>query len=469
MIKSLVAHVCVCCPIDTAGGTLVNTIRRSEWYAVAFYHQVQKVRMLHIHFHVHRHLPSAPPSVLIHGLNAKSSANQLTVQHLQQLLHLTDVKRPTDFIGPVGGGSTALKCFFHFEIPQYLNCELLGENRGGYLRDLPASFSAPERPNRRAVLQDRCEGDCMISYKVLVRALRRRQVIASTVKNVKLVPSSESRPPVCVADFPNEYALAKSRGIRSGFLGLQREGEMRLEAAEPVSLILSHVTDRVFLPVSLTLTHTIHHSSRRGACRDDEPADVASGVCTAALISSTFISSVPRQSVPTLPEVSNSTSLGRKINVCAKAKVAVQFSKWQASSLTLHGSSPRSCPSIPPSITTDQPLPPLPDETSSQTTQQHITSTLMTLSFPNDDSYLVPTFESSLVSRRYKLALDVHISKPHRAHFRLTLPVQISYQKDRAQRTPNRAGSHGDDDDDTDPDADPWGLLCAVESPPYVS
>lgn len=234
----------------------------------------------------------------------------------------------------VGQASSPLKCFFHFEIPQYLNCELLGENPGGYLRDLPASFSCVERPNRRAVLQDRCEGDCHISYKVLVRALHHREVIASCTQHVKLVPSSESRPPVCVADFPNEYALAKSRCIRTGFLGMHRSGEWRLEAGEPVSLILSQVTDRVFLPVSLTLTQTVR--SRR-ACHDDEPGNVAIGLCAGALISSTFISSVPRQSVPTLREVSNSTSLGRKTNVCAKTKISVQFSKWREAALTLRG------------------------------------------------------------------------------------------------------------------------------------
>ncbi|KEF52281.1 uncharacterized protein A1O9_11521 [Exophiala aquamarina CBS 119918] len=355
---------------------------RSEWYAVAFYHQAQK------------------------------------------LLHLIDVKRPTDFIGAAGVGpaSSPLKCFFHFEIPQYLNCELLGEN-AGYLRDLPASFSCGEGSIRRAVLQDRCEGDCHISYKVLVRALHGHEVIASCTQHVKLVPSSESRPPVCVADFPNEYALAKSKCLRTGFLGMHRSGEWRLEAGEPVSLILNQVTDRVFLPVSLTLTQMVR--SRR-SCHGEEPRDVASGVCTGALISSTFISSVPRQSVPTLSEVSNSTSLGRKIHVCARTKISVQFSRWGEAALTFHG-----------------------EDFSSEVTRRWRSDALLTLGFPND-GYLVPTFESSLVSRRYKLMLDVHIAKPHRSNFRLTLPVQISYQKDRA---------HTDH---------PWSWFQEVESPPSL-
>jgi hypothetical protein len=232
-----------------------------------------------------------------------------------------------------GQAETHLKCFFHFEIPQSLNCELLGQNTG-FLRDLPASFPSAVRPIRRAVLQDRCEGDCSISYKVKAYALCGREVIASCAQPIKIFPSFESRPPVCVADFPNEYTLAKSTYLRTGFLGMHLTGEWRLEAGEPVHLILSQLTDPTLLSTTLTLTQTIY-SSR--ACHKWKPWDMATGHCTCALISSTFISCVPRRSVPTLQELSTSTCLSRKFQVCAETRTAVQFSKWSESTLTLHG------------------------------------------------------------------------------------------------------------------------------------
>lgn len=232
-----------------------------------------------------------------------------------------------------GQAETHQKCFFHFEIPQYLNCELLGQNTG-FLRDLPASFPCAVPPIRPIVLQDRCEGDCSIAYKVQAHALRGRKVIATCAQHIKIVPSFESRPPVCVADFPNEYALARSTNLRTGFLGMHLIGEWRLEAGGPVHLILSQLTDPPLLSTTLTLTQTIY-SNR--TCNKWKPWDIATGQCTCTLISSTFISCVPRRSVPTLQELSTSTCLSRKFHVCAETKTAVQFSKWRESTLTLHG------------------------------------------------------------------------------------------------------------------------------------
>lgn len=338
---------------------------------------------------------------------------------VHQLLHLTDIKRPTDFVGDQEHAETPLKCFFHFEIPQYLKCELLGQNTG-LLCDLPASFPCGVRPPKATVLQERCEGDCHISYKIQVHAICRRKVIASSSQQIKIVPTFESRPPVCVADFPNEYTLAKSTRLRTGFLGLHHTGEWRLEAGGPVQLVLNQLTDPVLLSTTLTLTQTIYSSQ---SCPKWKPWDLASGNCTCNLISSTFISCIPRSSVPTLQELATSTCLSRQNQVCAEKRTAVQFSKWNESTLTLHG-----------------------EDFSSEVTRQWTSNASVTITIPNE-KYLVPTFESSLVSRRYKLVLHVHITKPHRSAFRLTLPVQISYQKNTAHR--------------------PWSAQ-ELESPPYI-
>jgi hypothetical protein len=83
---------------------------------------------------------------------------------------------------------------------------------------------------------------------------------------------------------------------------------------------------------------------------------------------------------------------------------------------------------------------------SSEVTRQWKSDASVALKIPSD-MYLVPTFESSLVSRRYKLVLHVKIAKPHRSTFRLVLPVQISYQKTTTHR--------------------PWSAE-EIESPPYI-
>lgn len=83
---------------------------------------------------------------------------------------------------------------------------------------------------------------------------------------------------------------------------------------------------------------------------------------------------------------------------------------------------------------------------SSEITRQWKSEASVAVAIPSE-KYLVPTFESSLVSRRYKLVLRVQIAKPHRSAFRLALPVQISYQKATTHR--------------------PWSAW-EIEAPPYV-
>lgn len=104
----------------------MNTVRRTDWYSFAHYQQIQEVRLTGIY----------SPSCSIHA------------ESLHKLLHLTDIKRPSDFVGDPDHSETPLKCFFHFDIPQYLKCELLGQNTG-LLCDLPASFLTTGALRRR--------------------------------------------------------------------------------------------------------------------------------------------------------------------------------------------------------------------------------------------------------------------------------------------------------------------------------
>lgn len=91
-------------------------------------------------------------------------------------------------------------------------------------------------------------------------------------------------------------------------------------------LILGHITDHFALSTALKLTQkTFSRGSRLSAA----PMDVTECRCTGSLISSTFISSVPRRAVPTLREISTRARLSRNFNTCRKANAPIQFSRWR--------------------------------------------------------------------------------------------------------------------------------------------
>lgn len=242
---------------------------------------------------------------------------------------MTEVKRATDFIGSPGERNRLPKCSFHFDVPDCLDCELLGHN-SGFLQDLPASIPPPEPSQKPTLQQPLCQGECHIAYTLRVQVLCNEEVLASCTNPIRIIPTLCSRPPICVADFPDEYVLTTSKFLRAGFLGMHHIGDWRLEAGQPLPVVLSHVTDHVSLSTSLKLTQRTYPTSN---FYGGSPRDVADCRCTYSLISSTFISTVPRRTVPTLREVSN--ALSRNFQVCAKGKTDLRFSKWRKMIYTL--------------------------------------------------------------------------------------------------------------------------------------
>ena len=246
---------------------------------------------------------------------------------------MTDVKRTTDFIQSLEQRQRRRKCFFHFEIPEFLESELRGQN-SGYLRDLPASFPYTE-PSKTSVVQQRSrQGECHIAYSLHAQAFFMGEMLISSLHPINIIPALGYRPPVCVADFPGEYALTKSRHLRGGLLGIRRTGDLRLEAVDPVSLVLRDVTDHAALSTFLKLTHRTYSPENS---HGEEPMDVTECHCTGSLIATTFVSSIPRRTVPILQEVSNCPGLSRNFHMCGKTKVAVQFSKWRKAMYTRLG------------------------------------------------------------------------------------------------------------------------------------
>jgi len=321
-------------------------------------------------------------------------------QRAQKLLQLNDVKRATEFVANQGQSKRLQKCFFHFDIPRKLHYELLGQN-DGYLRDLPASFPRATRGRRPALLRERCEGNCKVAYTLHVQMRARDQVVASCSHPAKIIPTLEPRPPTCIADFPGEYALAKSRRRILPLLAKYYTTDLLLKASEPAPLVLSHITDPVSFSTTLHLTQTTYARKGRGEAK---PRDAVNCRCICALISSTFISSVPRKSVPTLLDLSTSAAtLSRNLQICARTKATVCFSNWREVTYTLR------C-----------------ENDASKVTTQWEAKASVTLEFGHNN-VIVPSFESSLLSLRYSLDLRVWIRESSRSRFHLVLPVQISY------------------------------------------
>ncbi|KIW60046.1 hypothetical protein PV05_00296 [Exophiala xenobiotica] len=226
----------------------------------------------------------------------------------------------------------------------------------------------------------------------------RDQVVASCSHPAKIIPTLEPRPPTCIADFPGEYALAKSRRRILPLLAKYYTTDLLLKASEPAPLVLSHITDPVSFSTTLHLTQTTYARKGRGEAK---PRDAVNCRCICALISSTFISSVPRKSVPTLLDLSTSAAtLSRNLQICARTKATE--------------------PILPSTNSATG------ENDASKVTTQWEAKASVTLEFGHNN-VIVPSFESSLLSLRYSLDLRVWIRESSRSRFHLVLPVQISY------------------------------------------
>ncbi|KAJ9610703.1 hypothetical protein H2200_005480 [Cladophialophora chaetospira] len=328
------------------------------------------------------------------------------LQKTQKLLDLTTVKKPTDFIGTEEQTSCPPKCFFHFDIPKTLHGKLLGQDNA-FLGDLPASIPLFEPGKKHAMLQPRCSGQSKVVYVVRAQAFQQDNLLLSSTARIKIIPSLDARPPICVADFPGEYALAKSTcdGIR--FPAIPRTRELLIQASPPEQVVIAYPMDYISLRTCLYLTQMAPSTQE---CRLQQPKKMALCHCNGLLVASTFITSEPREKVPTLKDLASERTLSRNTHVCGKARASVvQFSKWREVTRMVRDGS---------------------NSTSKPITQWQ-TEAPLTLKVENiRPSYIVPSFESSLVSRRYKFDLRVRITEPRRCTFRLSLPVQILYRTD---------------------------------------
>ncbi|OQU98929.1 Fungal specific transcription factor domain-containing protein [Cladophialophora immunda] len=326
------------------------------------------------------------------------------IQRAQKLLQLHDVKRATDFIGFEDQRKSTAKCFFHFDVPKCLQSELLGQNRG-FLRDLPPSLPQFEVGQRHPVLQPRRQGQCDVTYTLRVQALMQDKVVTSWSRSIQIIPALDVSPPFCVTDFAGEYLLERSRRRRRWLPGGRTTGDLRIEACQPPPVILSQLTGDTVLSTTLSLTQ----GDRSTGNVREESRTPAQGRCRASLMFSTFISSDPRESAPTLKDLSSPGALCRNFGVYATVEVPVQFSKWTKTSATLQG-----------------------DNHNLELEHQWKADAHVTLNF-GKLKYPVPSFESSLVSRRYRVDLRVRIAAPYRCTLRLALPIQILYRTDSGQ------------------------------------
>ncbi len=344
-----------------------------------------------------------------------------------QLLELNTIKKPRDFNGTEEQSKRPPRCFFHFDILKSLQSHLL-EQENGFLGDLPASMPRFEPTIRHPVLQPRCSGDSLVSYKVRAQAFRQNDLLSSCIGHVKIIPSLDPRPPICVTDFPGEYNMAMSSCRKKWIPGASGTRGLRIEALPPEPVVLASPTDVVSLSTCLKLTQM---GAPTQGSRQQRPQDVVTGQCKARLTALTFISSTHRQNAPTQKDLASERGLSQNTYICAKGQVGVHFSEWREVSWSLRGKR-HSGRHVSRAALANK-LPQDESHANPDTMTHWQTEGSLTLQLKSTGpAYFVPSFESSLLSRRYKLDLDVRISVPRQCRFHLTLPVQIVYRTDHA-------------------------------------
>lgn len=227
----------------------------------------------------------------------------------------------------------------------------------------------------------------------------------------------------------------ESKALRKGMLGIHLIDNWQLEASEPKPVVLTSLADSASLSIPLTMTVQTNDGK--------EPSDLKACRCIYSLASSTFITIVPRKSLPTLQEVTAFATLTRRPHKCAKACDIARFSRWQASNTR-------------------------------EAHPQWQAETTLNVGFWDSKHPIVPSFDSSLVSHRYKVSLRVQVAGPYRTTFCLEVPVQILYQSygSRLREAVGRSEAHLSEVDIWP--TDDWRVLSrcpavlGIECPPYA-
>ncbi|RMJ25197.1 hypothetical protein PHISP_03921, partial [Aspergillus sp. HF37] len=303
---------------------------------------------------------------------------------------------------------------FYFNVPN----TVYGLDKGVYLGDreecLPPSVSLISDAVHSTSNLFVC-GECNISYHVRARLITttNAKCTAETSRPVIFVPAHDSpSPPLCVSDFPSEFALDSALSVSSRayrFLPFRNQLDFSLHTDEPPPLQLQVGRDKIaFTTVRLRLLCFYPKDScSRERILAPPPAETFF-VVDSTLQASTFFSVVPQDALPKQGDAESSQLALNKTTVCPTQTRKLRFSSWE------------------PVTSMDDHEDKFDDNNKNDDKSARGWQSNATLIYTYErDDYLVPTFACTYASRRYSLSMLLRMDGYGDAKFRLRVPLQI--------------------------------------------
>lgn len=332
----------------------------------------------------------------------------------------------------------AISIPFLFHVPEPAPQSPMEE--ASQLSSLPPSLAIGARNLRGSNIDT--QSSAIARYEVEARLYTGERVVRSVSAEIRIyITLAHVPPPVSLDDFPQEYICSFSKPLRrekqvgwfsSNANRFDGETQVTVTVLEPSAVRLDPGREQDH-PVTITLTADFSViKSSRGAKVTDQPPDNMDVVLNWLLESTTFISVVPMQEIPTRKEAFNSPFIASSTTSSPWRTAKMHLYRWNvvescASSVTSHGSS---APFI---------AVPARGCCSSESATEHLRTkwrkeeTLHLALTPPSDS--IPSFFTPRLSRRYSLHLHFEFQDHEKAaHFNLQIPVQIIWVRGAAVR-----------------------------------
>ncbi|KAJ9373529.1 hypothetical protein DTO282E5_1684 [Paecilomyces variotii] len=316
----------------------------------------------------------------------------------QDLVRLTDCRGVQEAYGTEG-----TRLFpFCFKVPrQVLTPNGLKEGTD-LVQCLPSSMNVAfenRSPNSHV---HGCRGKSKISYGIRAQLVRNGTVTVEMERPISLFPTLDQEPPVCTSDFPGEYILSEKKTLRA-LWPFRRVGELHVETSEATPFEFSSEKQSASASVKIKLRYT-------RACHSCGPPEPFYGTVISRLRSTTFVSIMPQQRMPTRKEAQRSPWMTKHSTYHMNHKRKLRFSPWKPAKS--NGNTPMS-----------------------QASEWESEATLVVEY--SGDTFPEPTFASSLASRRYALCMSMEIEGCGRTTVDLSVPVSIRYTAKPWDRRPS--------------------------------
>ncbi|GAD98902.1 conserved hypothetical protein [Paecilomyces variotii No. 5] len=316
----------------------------------------------------------------------------------QDLVRLTDCRGVQDAYGTEG-----TRLFpFCFKVPrQVLTPNGLKEGRE-LAQCLPSSMNVAfenRSPNSQV---HGCRGKSKINYGIRAQLVRNGSVTVEMERPILLFPTLDQEPPVCTSDFPDEYVLSEKKTLRTLF-PFRRLGDLLVETSEATPFEFSCQKQSASASVKIKLRYS-------RACQSCGPPEPFYGTVVSKLRSTTFVSIMPQQRMPTRKEAQRSPWMTKHSTYHMNHKRKLRFSPWKQ--VKSNGNT----------------------QTSHSSEWESEATLVVEYS---GDTFPEPTFASSLASRRYALCMSMEIEGCGRTTVDLSVPVNIRYTGKPYDRRPS--------------------------------